>query len=343
MCKQSLFNKNDDSTVPMSTPCQKSKISIPQPYPSLIAQYTCLAILIGVFNVWVKYTFVSEEDAIPTIHVALHNYRVPLLLTCGYLVSLPTLKQVHRYLSRRMDVKEVLQPCMVWYNVAQVLINLWMVYRFIRAVTVEGHPFIGNMDSNKCVYVVWVHYTNKYLEFLDTVFMVLRGKMDQVSFLHVYHHCTIAWAWWIGLSLVPGGDSYFGALLNSWIHVMMYAYYAMSLLKIPCPWKRYLTLAQLAQFSAVVLYSVVCVLLWTWKYDNLGWQPYVAVGVQVWEMVSLFALFSIFYKKSYGSKRGNTKLQQQLVPSAQDGLSTEDISSRKDVVVCATKDDIKGT
>jgi hypothetical protein len=27
---------------------------------------------------------------------------------------------------------------------------------------------------------VWVHYCDKYLEFLDTFFMVLRGKMDQV-------------------------------------------------------------------------------------------------------------------------------------------------------------------
>jgi hypothetical protein len=53
-------------------------------------------------------------------------------------------------------------------------------------------------------------------------------------------------------------------------------------------------------------------------------------------MVSLFVLFSIFYKKSYGSKRGNTKLQQQQVPSAQEGLSTKDISGKKDVVVSAT-------
>jgi elongation of very long chain fatty acids protein 4 len=128
----------------------------------------------------------------------------------------------------------------------------------------------------------------------------------QVSFLHVYHHCTIAWAWWIGLSLMPGGDSYFGALLNSWIHVMMYSYYAMSLLKIPCPWKRYLTLAQLAQFSAVVLYSTF---VWTYYSSNIqtaGWRPYAAISIQVWEMVSLFALFSIFYKKSYGTSKTKT-------------------------------------
>lgn len=125
--------------------------------------------------------------------------------------------------------------------------------------------------------------------------------MEQVSFLHIYHHFTITWAWWIGLSLCAGGDSYFGALLNSWIHVMMYSYYAMSLLKIPCPWKRYLTLAQLTQFSTVVLYSIITTVIWTYSYQNLGWKPYAAVGVQVWEMLSLFVLFTFFYKKSYGS------------------------------------------
>lgn len=126
---------------------------------------------------------------------------------------------------------------------------------------------------------------------------------------------------------------------------MMYAYYAMSLLKIPCPWKRYLTLAQLAQFSTVVLYSVVCVLLWTWKHDTLGWQPYVAVGVQVWEMVSLFLLFTLFYKKSYGSKRENMKLQKSQVPSAQNGISqnSSSSSSRKDLVLSATKEGPQGT
>jgi hypothetical protein len=33
-----------------------------------------------------------------------------------------------------------------------------------------------------------MHYANKYVELLDTVFIVLRKKTQQLSYLHMYHH-----------------------------------------------------------------------------------------------------------------------------------------------------------
>jgi elongation of very long chain fatty acids protein 4 len=127
----------------------------------------------------------------------------------------------------------------------------------------------------------------------------------QVSFLHVYHHISITWAWWIGLYIWPGGDSYFGALLNSWIHVMMYSYYTLSLLKINCPWKRYLTQAQLLQFTSVIIYSIYSAKkLYDQKAES---QFFVAIAVQVFEMVSLFFLFMHFYSKAYSKKKASSK------------------------------------
>lgn len=129
----------------------------------------------------------------------------------------------------------------------------------------------------------------------------------QVSFLHVYHHFTIAWAWWIGIWCWPGGDSYFGALLNSLIHVMMYSYYTMTLLQISCPWKRYLTMAQLLQFTTVVVYSCVSIV----KIYSAGAElrHYVAIVTQCGEMISLFVLFMHFYNKSYSKKNKDVKTQ----------------------------------
>lgn len=75
-----------------------------------------------------------------------------------------------------------------------------------------------------------MHYTNKYMELADTLFMILRKKSVQVSFLHVYHHALLIWAWFLVTKLCCGGDAYFGALANSFIHVVMYSYYAMRLL-----------------------------------------------------------------------------------------------------------------
>lgn len=203
-------------------------------------------------------------------------------------------------------MKALLMPSMIFYNLAQVVINMWMVYRFLRAVLVEGQGFSGDLYSTHTTYVTWVHYTNKYLEFLDTVFMVLRGRMDQVSFLHVYHHATIAWCWWIGLSLMPTGDSYFGALCNSFIHVLMYSYYALALLRIPCPWKKIITQAQLIQFASVIFYSCHC--MRAWKTDEVETRHMMCIVIQVWEMSSLFLLFMLFYRKSYSKKKTGKKM-----------------------------------
>ncbi len=69
------------------------------------------------------------------------------------------------------------------YNVAQVALNGWMVYAMIDAVVNRGHPFIGDRTviETGAAYAVWVHYCDKYLEFFDTYFMILRGNMKQVS------------------------------------------------------------------------------------------------------------------------------------------------------------------
>ena len=39
------------------------------------------------------------------------------------------------------------------------------------------------------------------------VFFILRKKFGQVTFLHVYHHSTMAVISWIGFKFVPGGQS----------------------------------------------------------------------------------------------------------------------------------------
>jgi len=281
------------------------KMSSTSKEPSLVARYVTAGITGAFFSVWGKLTFVPESET-PGAYVPMYSFHHVLYLTVGYLISLPLLKFVtEKYLAPVWDMKLLLKESMILYNVSQVALNGWMVWKFYDAVVNKGHPFIGDLTTVKygTVYAIWVHYCDKYLEFFDTYFMVLRGRMDQVSFLHVYHHFSIAWAWWIALSLFPGGDAYFGALFNSWIHVLMYSYYALSLCKISCPWKRFLTQAQLVQFTSVVVYTL-CMPIFS--VDTLEQKHYIAMGVQIWEMASLFVLFSLFYKKSYGKKRSTT-------------------------------------
>lgn len=151
--------------------------------PSLAARYTCLSILMGVFAIWGKLTFVDESQ-IPGAQAKLHHWSLTLGLTTFYLLSLPLLRMFStRYLDNKINVKVLLCESMVFYNAAQVVLNLWMVCRILHALVIRGHPFISgpfDLVETGATYAVWVHYCDKYLEFFDTYFMVLRGRMDQV-------------------------------------------------------------------------------------------------------------------------------------------------------------------
>jgi GNS1/SUR4 family. len=150
--------------------------------PSILARYTCAGISCAIFSVWWKCTFVPENKT-PGVDVPMHSFHTPLALTVGYLVSLPVLKYIVKNFLSGVDVKILLKESMVLYNVAQVALNGWMVWRFVDAVVNKNHPFIGDIYSTSAgaSYAIWVHYCDKYLEFFDTYFMVLRGRMDQVS------------------------------------------------------------------------------------------------------------------------------------------------------------------
>lgn len=104
---------------------------------------------------------------------------------------------------------------------------------------------------------------------------------------------------------------------------MMYSYYALSLLKIQCPWKKYLTQAQLLQFTTVLVYSV-----FSFRKISLlqeaNWKHYSALLIQDAEMISLFVLFMHFYNKAYNKKR---KSKKEVECSESDASSeTEQVS-----------------
>jgi elongation of very long chain fatty acids protein 4 len=96
---------------------------------------------------------------------------------------------------------------------------------------------------------------------------------------------------------------------------MMYSYYALSLLKIRCPWKKYLTMAQLAQFLSVLIYSAVSIINMP---VEANWKHYAAYCTQVFEMTSLFVLFMHFYRKAYSDKQ---KQPKQMTASDNDSTS----------------------
>jgi len=170
---------------------------------------------------------------------------------------------------------------------------------YVGNLTVWGNELDTSPKGFKIAFLVWVHYNNKFIELLDTVFMVLRKKHQQITFLHMYHHILIIWAWFFVCKYACGGDAYFGMFCNSLIHVFMYSYYGLALLKINTPWKKWLTNLQLVQFAVCLAHSIYVIIY--------GIYPFYLACLQLWVMLNMLVLFGDFYRKAYLSKRPATK------------------------------------
>jgi len=155
--------------------------------------------------------FARGENAYATT-----SWEFPLAASSLYLAGVV-------WLGRRFfDSREPLQidGFMMAYNAYQTAFNVWAVAGILSEVHRRGLPFAGTwykpgLEEERLGFLIYAHYQNKFLELLDTVFMVVRKKRDQVSFLHVWHHTIIMWSWLMVMWVNPGGDAYFGSLLNS--------------------------------------------------------------------------------------------------------------------------------
>uniref|UniRef100_A0A1B0CCE1 Elongation of very long chain fatty acids protein n=2 Tax=Lutzomyia longipalpis TaxID=7200 RepID=A0A1B0CCE1_LUTLO len=110
----------------------------------------------------------------------------------------------------------------------------------------------------KLVRVFWLFHMAKYIELLDTMFIIFKKKEQNLSFLHIYHHSTIVFFAWINVKWFPTGDTYAATVLNSGVHVLMYSYYCLALLNFKIAkyiWlKKSITILQLIQFSCGVVF-----------------------------------------------------------------------------------------
>mmetsp|Transcript_150495 Transcript_150495/g.262981 ORF Transcript_150495/g.262981 Transcript_150495/m.262981 type:complete len:316 (-) Transcript_150495:2153-3100(-) len=237
------------------------------------------------------------------------SWLVPVIMNSLYL----TMIFVGKRLMRDRKPFEI-RTWMFAYNLFQAVMNLVVVIAFIYEVRSTGMPiWCSGIDRSKkglgIGFWIYVHYHNKYLEYADTLFMVLRRKFNQISFLHVYHHSLLTCAWWAVTAYAPGGDAYFGATYNSFIHVLMYSYYLCSLFSMRCPWKKYLTQMQMIQF--VICFSQT-VYLGVWGEEEI--YPFWLVCLQAFVMLNMLVLFGNFYIQSYKKKGADTKAKSSQPP-----------------------------
>ena len=163
-------------------------------------------------------------------HPQFNGFCNPLLLFGLPAVYLAVAIRGHFHMADRQTPDKV-AILMRLYNVAQILLCGYMtvglapvvgfpnIFGIGSAYTASGEWFMvssasvqtsraslcrsaDTCDLPDMLQLQFVHYMSKYLDWLDTLWMVLKKKSSaQMSLLHLYHHATIGMIWGYLLSV----------------------------------------------------------------------------------------------------------------------------------------------
>ncbi|CAH2991944.1 unnamed protein product [Chilo suppressalis] len=210
---------------------------------------------------------------------------------------------------------------LLFYNAFQVASSIYIVFMYARYLIING-LFPSECTDKEAMELIikdiYPYFIAKHIDLLDTVFFVLRKKDNQITFLHLYHHSAmVAWTW-LHLMHHPTDQFVFVGLLNSFVHVLMYAYYGISSLGPEYAkyvwWKKHLTKVQLMQFVLVV--------------TNLYYQhklspcpiPLYFHYFCLTCIISFFFLFMKFYFNSYKTRTTIKKPSEGKFDDTRDAL-----------------------
>lgn len=238
------------------------------------------------------------------------TFEVALVGVFVYLVVTPLL---YGWMSGR---KEKFEPkwAMSIYNLICVYLAGYVVYGIVAIKLnrpgrfVCNDQIVGTEEAEKMAWFMYVFFAQKFWEFLDTWFFILRKSFRQVSFLHIYHHASICIVVASCLHFDYWTDFYLPALLNSFVHVLMYFHYFLSGLGIKGWWSQYLTSLQLIQFLIITFQNLLAI-----YYGPTCGIPEFSKVMMIFYMFSMLALFGKFYVDRYlstGKKDQSQKKRQ---------------------------------
>ena len=172
-------------------------------------------------------------------------------------------------------------------------------------------------SSQVLIPVYRIYWLTKLYELLDTVFMILRHKQRQISFLHVYHHSSMIILSDLVYHIYPYPAFTVYLALNSVVHVVLYAYYGLSALnpENPPKWKKFLTQFQIVQFFVDMVHAIMGYL----------YHGYCIYGI--FYGLTMISLFSNFYYQAYIKAPKSKSLNKS---NTSNGTTKNEISNSTD-------------
>ncbi|XP_076663693.1 very long chain fatty acid elongase AAEL008004 [Andrena cerasifolii] len=231
-----------------------------------------------------------------------------------------------------------LRRVMIFYNLFQVIFSTWLFneslvsgwggqYSFrCQPVDYSQNPLAVRM-AHGC----WWYYFSKFTEFMDTIFFVLRKKNNHISTLHVIHHGCMPMSVWFGVKFTPGGHSTFFGLLNTFVHIVMYAYYLLAALGPRIQpylwWKKYLTSLQMIQFVMVMIHAFQLLFIDCNYPKAFVWW----IGMHA---VMFYFLFREFYTEAYRRRKSSlsAKKQKQAAEKEKQNAASQSNSKENSVI-----------
>lgn len=212
----------------------------------------------------------------------------------------------------------VLKGWMMIYNVIQIVVCSYM----FSGIAFQNWDMTGDAESpipdviigffgwkqkfsKELEWFCFVHFLSKFLDLLDTLFILLKRDFHRLTFLHLYHHASIILIWgWILKTGFGNGTGGFGAAINSGIHALMYTHYLIRALGLNNPFKKMVTQAQLSQFYLCVTHAAGGFFFLTPHWDQAECERhdkpcYLSATVQISYHITMIILFNMFYRKAY--------------------------------------------
>ncbi|KAF9289905.1 hypothetical protein BGZ68_008389 [Mortierella alpina] len=147
-------------------------------------------------------------------------------------------------------------------------------------------------------YYSYYFYLSKYYEIVDTIIILLKGRRS--SLLQTYHHAGAIITMYMGYNY-RAHPIWIFTTFNSFVHTIMYAYYAATSIGVKPPGKKYITSMQITQF-----WTGTALAFWYELGSPKGCFTNPGSRFAIWTVLvyvfPLIYLFTAFARKMYGSR-----------------------------------------